>query len=382
MSRLAAPDTRTVQLPGGVLQLRVEENGAGPDPWPLDELLGFGARQNPRRSFLFVSRVLGKHVPVSPLTMQRTHAALAGALGELQGPVLLIGLAETATGLAEGVARCWTDARPGTPATYLHTTRYACARPTALHFEEPHSHATAHRLVQPDGDPFLSARTLVLIDDELSTGTTLRNLTRAYRALNPSLEAVVVVSLTDWCAGRDRLDFGVPARFVSLLRGQYTFAPDPAHAPPALPAVTGSGADKTALLAPLSARHGQDARGNPHYRAALAQVQAELNGAAGRVLILGTGEFQYLPYRLAREVQAAQPALSVRNSATTRSPVLVWGAVGQRLEFSDNYGDDMPNYLYNVAPGEYDHVYIGHEGAARPDPALLTTLRATALRLA
>lgn len=39
--------------------------------WKLDDLLSFAERINPKRAFLFVSKVLGKHIPVAPSVMQK-----------------------------------------------------------------------------------------------------------------------------------------------------------------------------------------------------------------------------------------------------------------------------------------------------------------------
>ena len=55
-------------------------------------------------------------------------------------------------------------------------------------------------------------------------------------------------------------------------------------------------------------------------------------------------------------------------------------AVASVLEFADNYHDDIPNYLYNVADRQYDRVLIGYE--TRPLPAahrLPETLKARVL---
>lgn len=380
---MTASSPTRIRLPSGELSLDVQPN----PHWSLDDLLGFGMRRNPKRGYLLVSRVLGKHVPVSPLVMRSAHRALAAQLpADLPGPLLFVGLAETATALGEGVAREWAASAGRRDFTFLHTTRYRQQGELALSFQEPHSHASGHLVYRPTtpGGPrhFDQARTLVLIDDELSTGTTLENLARAYVALNPGLERVVLVSLTDLCPRHDELQaaLGLPVRSVSLLRGALSFVPDPAYAPPALPAVTGDGADKTRLLAHVSARSGHDASPSPLLASALERL---LETPAGqRVLILGTGEFQYPPYLLALRLHLARPDLHVFTSATTRSPVTVWGQIGHALEFTDNYADGIPNFVYNVRPGEYDRVLVGYEGQALPDPALLTALHATALPLA
>jgi Phosphoribosyl transferase/TRSP domain C terminus to PRTase_2 len=372
-----------VQLPSGELTLELHDNPA----WKLSDLLGFGVRRNPKRGYLLVSRVLGKHVPVSVLTIQGAHRALAVQIApELPGPLLFIGLAETATGLGEGVAREWSEWAGRSDFTFLHTTRYRQGAALALGFEEPHSHASGHLVYRPTETQgqqhFSEARTLVLVDDELSTGTTLENLARAYHALNPGLERLVFVSLTDLCPRHAAIQqtLGLPVSSVSLLSGHLSFTPDPAYSPPTLPPVLGNGEDKTALLAPVSARSGQDASGS-------ALMDAALHGLlqtphAARILILGTGEFQYLPYLLALRLQLARPDLVVDNSATTRSPVTVWGEIGSALEFGDNYGDGIANFVYNVQPKSYDQVWIGYEGQALPDQDLLSRLNAQEIRLA
>ncbi|MGY2894574.1 hypothetical protein ACVWZX_002593 [Deinococcus sp. UYEF24] len=372
-----------IWLPSGELSIDVQSDSV----WKLDDLLGFGVRRNPKRGYLLVSKVLGKHVPVSPLTIRAAHRALAEQIApDLPGPVLFIGLAETATALGEGVAREWAATTGRTDFTFLHTTRYKQRGELALGFQEPHSHASGHLVYRPAGEAgqrhFAQARTLVLIDDELSTGTTLENLAREYMALNPQLERLLLVSLTDLCPrhGDIQAALGLPVQSVSLLRGHLSFAPDPAYDPPTLPPVSGNGGDKTPLLAALSARSGQDATRSPLLDAALERL---LQTEAGQsVLILGTGEFQYPPYLLALRLQLARPDLRVFNSATTRSPVSVWGQIGHALTFTDNYRDDIPNFVYNVAPGGYDQVWTGYEGQAIPDPHLLTVLGAQALQLA
>ena len=67
--------TVTVTLDTGTLQLEVE-----PGHIPLNRLLGFAARVSSKRKFLLVSKVLGKHYPVSPKTMRWSYRALARAV--------------------------------------------------------------------------------------------------------------------------------------------------------------------------------------------------------------------------------------------------------------------------------------------------------------
>ncbi|HYH65003.1 MAG TPA: phosphoribosyltransferase domain-containing protein [Urbifossiella sp.] len=348
--------TRTVELPCGTLRLVVEAADR-----PLDHLCGFAARRSRKRGFVFVSRVLGKHVPVRPRVMADTHARLADKLRNLPGPVVVVALAETATGLGQGVFE--ELRRPD--ALFLHTTRYRLSRPLAFGFEEPHSHAPEHLLYEPADDLFRRAESLVLVDDEISTGRTLLNLAAAYRRLNPRGAAVHLVCLTDWLGARRAAlaaELGGPVTVHSLLRGGFAFDPDPAFDPGPAPDVTGRGDLKDALLPTNHGRLG--VRGPRDYD--LDAMIADAGVKPGeRLLVLGSGEFAHPPFRLARRLE--ERGWDVLFQSTTRSPLVGGGELGGVLEFADNTGDDMPNFLYNVAGRTYDRVLIGYE--TRPLPA-------------
>ena len=82
-------------------------------------------------------------------------------------------------------------------------------------------------------------------------------------------------------------------------------------------------------------------------------------GPNERVLVLGTGEFMHMAFLLGRALEAVGVDVAVQS--TTRSPILQWGAVSHILKFPDNYGEGVENFIYNVAPGQYDHIFICHE---------------------
>ena len=67
----AFPGVR-IELPTGLMELGVD---AG--VFHLDDLIGFAARANAKRGFLFLSKVLGKHWSVTPRLMYDIHTALA-----------------------------------------------------------------------------------------------------------------------------------------------------------------------------------------------------------------------------------------------------------------------------------------------------------------
>ncbi|NNG65057.1 phosphoribosyltransferase, partial [Pseudomonas fragi] len=71
-------------------RLDVEVNASTFDP---QALFSFAERRNPKRAFLFVSRVLGRHIPARPSLMAASFNALAAKIpADLPGPVLVIGM--------------------------------------------------------------------------------------------------------------------------------------------------------------------------------------------------------------------------------------------------------------------------------------------------
>ncbi len=64
------PQSTTITLPRGTLALTYQTNANSNankqannnESYQLEELLGFAQRINPKRAFLFVSKVLGRHI--------------------------------------------------------------------------------------------------------------------------------------------------------------------------------------------------------------------------------------------------------------------------------------------------------------------------------
>jgi hypothetical protein len=83
-----------------------------------------------------------------------------------------------------------------------------------------------------------------------------------------------------------------------------------------------------------------------------------------RVLVIGTGEFMNVSYLLAGFLKSYSSAVFVQS--TTRSPIMLGNDVQSLLEFKDNYGEQVDNFLYNVKDQSYDHVYICYETANLP----------------
>ncbi|MGK5027707.1 phosphoribosyltransferase domain-containing protein [Janthinobacterium sp. RB2R34] len=350
-------------MPTGELTLQVDEAR-----FALDELIGYAARANAKRGFLFLSKVLGKHWPVTPGTMQAIHDDLARQIpSDLPGPVVFIAMAETAVGLGQGVFEAWLKAHPGSEGLFLHSSRYRVGDIPYFEFEESHSHAPRQFLHLSDNASavFARARSLVLIDDEASTGNTFANLIEVCRARYPQLEQLHLGVITNFMGQQANAGlgqrFGLPTTVGAALSGQYAFRMGDTPAPVAASAQRFvANAERGASDA--FGRIGVDRPLIPP--CTLAAQLAQSIGDGESVLVLGTGEFMHPSFLLGRELEALGKQVVVQS--TTRSPILSWGSVGHIVSCDDNYGEGIANYLYNVAPGQYQHVFICHETPASP----------------
>lgn len=359
-----------------------DHHAPGPEPLSLDDLCSFAARNNPRRGFLVVSKVLGRHLPTTPAAIRDSASRMIDALlrrhdaagvahrfgADLPGPVVFFGMAETAVCLAHC---CYADyaARSGRDdLLFIHSTRQlpTCTGQAIIaEFAEPHSHAAAHMVFSPvtaAGRALLAAaRTLVMIDDESSTGTTFVNAAAALRPCLPRLERTATAVLTDWSGGHDwQQHLPLPHIAASLLQGTLHWSPDFGFVSPASPIA------RTGAFGTLAAT-GNHGRGGIHGDAAL--LAPERHAAAARriiaardrpqYLVLGTGEFTYPALLIAEQLAALGRGVHVQ--AITRSPIHIGGAITSKLELADNYGSGVPNFIHNLSSGSSSAVVICHE---------------------
>jgi hypothetical protein len=365
-----------VALPTGALELAIHDS-----QFPFDDIMGFAARANAKRGFLFLSKVLGKHWPARPAMMTTIHTALAAAVPDMAGPVVFISLAETAIGLGQGVFEAWLRANPGRDALFLHSSRYRVGDAPIIEFEEAHSHAPRQFLHLPPGPReralLTQAKALVLVDDEASTGNTFLNLANACRKLNPGLERVHLATITNFMgAGATAAlsqRFGLPTTLAAPVNGEYRFEPGQLAPSGAEAQRFDPDADRGASAG--FGRYGLE-RALAAPEALAARLAAEI-AAGQRALVLGTGEFMHPSYLLGAALE--RRGVDVVVQSTTRSPILTWGAVTAALRFPDNYGEGVANFLYNVRRGQYDHVFICHETA--PNAALFELAGALDARL-
>ena len=344
-----------IALAGGTLGVRVAHAD-----WPLEDLCAFAARDNPRRAFLVVSKVLGRHIGTAPATMRATFRDLAARITpDLPGPVIVVGLAETAICLGQGVHEEFVRRTGRHDVLFLHSTRQLLDQPVLTRFEEPHSHASSHLIYRPHdlAGKYAAPRSLIMVDDEISTGTTLTNLAAALTIALPSIEVIVAATLTDWSLDHEWMSLiGRSAQTVSLLSGTLTW-----EGPGGLGRSNHPQFDASARALGAMTSHRNFGRLG---RADIARECDALASTlrlppASRVRVVGTGEFTYPPFRVAEVLEAEGHDVVIQSS--TRSPVHIGGPIRRGLRFADNYGTAVANYLYNAEPADGRVTILCHE---------------------
>ncbi len=408
----------SITLPRGTLDLTYQTNSATAkdgieqsNHYQLEDLLGFAQRINPKRAFLFVSKVLGRHIPVAPSTMRHAFTDLANLVpDDLPEPILVIGMAETAVGLSAGVHQALQTRYPN--ALLLNSTRHAqhdgnhdkSSHSLLTTFSEDHSHASQHLIYQSADNvtqaQLLASKTLIMVDDEASTGNTCVNVVTALRNAGlDQLEQVHLTTLVDWSLIQERhqhqdtadSDDAVSDQIAKrlpnikfqrhhLLSGAWTWTDAPNPEPITMPSVDTTEAGSHTLgdtgnwgrFPTLDSTDGFDnylLRFQTAFKVFNKQAQSEKEQfdkkqLPKRILVLGSNEFVWLPFLLAEWLETQTQNSIVNFSALTRSPIALGGAITTMLSFSDNYGLGMTNFAYNVEPNDWDLIVLCVETSA------------------
>ncbi|OIK15424.1 hypothetical protein BIV60_09740 [Bacillus sp. MUM 116] len=397
------------------VQVEVAENPYG---LPVEKLFTMAARINKKRSFLFVSKVIGKHLPIDANKGLLSAALLAAQYLEsgkgikcsetsdllvsffrnerFSGGVFLpaainpvvIGFAETATALGHAFFDNFQSA------DFFHTTREAltCREPE-LTFEEEHSHATSHRCYIPK-EIIQNEREIILVDDEMTTGKTALNIIQSIQSQCPR-KIYTVVSILDWRSDEHKLKFiqlekelGITIQTISLLAGRVQVKKLreieeknkeiewDSHFSSSIEFIqlarffTSSKQWTERNRAEFiweTGRFGLSSQQNQsnHQRISIAAAFLREQRTGLKTLCLGTGEFMYIPMKFAAEMGP-----DVSYQSTTRSPIHVENEEGYGARFGVTFPSpedpEITQFVYNIPPCEYDEVFVFFEREVDP----------------
>lgn len=345
------------------------------EAWDLDSLLDFAERINPKRAFLFVSKVLGKHIPVKPSIMKQSYESLITLIpNNLPRPLTVVGMAETAVCLGGGVYRELKETY-GSDAVFVTTTRHPEKElPILSEFVEEHSHAK-DQLIYGSNEPeiqkkILESRTLILIDDEISTGKTFKNLIKSLVSTNlKNIERIVLVSLVNWNDGNlEDTYLNIPIETVALINGNWEWIPNNTPMSQEMPKVDTTAQGEFEIIAPTEWGR------KPSYLDIQSQFNLEPLKPNEKILVLGSGEYLWVPFLIAEQLESK--GAEVYFSSTTRSPIMQGQAINSICTFKDNYGLGIINYAYNVKDKEFDRVLLAIETPKSSiDPTLFKEIK-------
>lgn len=357
---------------------------------------------NPKRKYLVVNRLQGKHIPVKPSEALALFRALADTLPSSykEETLLVIGFAETATAIGAAVA-----AELGTD--YIQTTRELVPDVDYLYFSEEHSHATEQKLVKNDIDTAVKTIDRILfVEDEVTTGKTILNIIDIIKKQYPKHIKFSVASILngmDKAALANYENSGIELFWiVKTDHAAYTgtaesCAGDGIYADCRSSIVTDHAVveravmdGKKALLTKdasackcaevqmtindtkqlhlkminalkhMNARRTVKAAAYQQYCGSLYQDMASQMdlSSAQNILVLGTEEFMYPALYTASKLEAL--GKKVWFHATTRSPIAVSTEQGYplhaRYELVSLYDNKRETYVYNLQ--KYDTIVI------------------------
>lgn len=352
------------KIDSGVLNLTVNEMNAGYTH--VDQLLGFASRMNAKRGFLFVSTILGKHIPVSPSVMRESYDRMASMVGANNTNTLVVGMAETATGMGGGLADSLGRMEESENVYFQHTTRHALKQSEWFRLDEDHSHAVSHIVYEPlpqVKNGIEECTRLVLADDEISTGKTLLRLAQGYMLKLNKIDTIDIVALVSWLDDDKTVWFmseltafceqqGVKlptVNFHHLMRGSFTFDKKPEFNVD-LPVGTDKGL-ATEESTMLWGRCGMKMPVN----LTDAEWQEFNQNKEQSLSIVGTGEHLFHPFLVAEAIE--NTGREVVFQSTTRSPVFEDGSVIKSIDIMPLQRDGqepVQHYIYNLDQASYE----------------------------
>ena len=364
----------------------------------LDDLVSIGYRDNnSKRNFLFISKILGKHIEVKPDICKVTGFLLASTiLGVTKETRMLInyikdnnkeinvnevmnlayrtneklvvlGFAETATGLGMAVASAIENSY------YITTTREDIKGiKSFLKFEEEHSHATTHKCFPEDIYKLREADRIILVDDEITTGKSMLNIIKELKKTT-GVRKYEILTILDWRNLENRnlyKDFirknKVEIEVRALISGDIEIEDNNVYC----------NENESLLSEKMNAnslnilsRKGQylkftgrfgvyfdDIKKSEQECIRAANKIQEIIGDNKKILVLGHGENIYIPSRIASYLKG-----DVYFKSTTRSPIYCSNEKGYLInEKNVFYHNGVKYYFYNKSTIEeiYDKVIL------------------------
>lgn len=325
---------------------------------------------NPKRDYLFVNKIQGKHIPtdikdLSKLGKQLSDLVVNNLVGK---DILIIGFAETATCLGNIVANSLVDNTNGS-VYYLQTTRedLSYLGEPIVKFEEKHSHAVSQVIYSKKDIKEIDFDYVLFVEDEISTGKTIINCIDELSGIIGEKE-YGVLSVCNWQTEEmENIYKGLGIERYYLIGGRLKDEHQKMDISCGIKGVcdikVGMGIDGIDIynVRGINEREGYEVKANRNS----VDISGIIDGVTGDnkdILILGTEEYMYIPYLIGMEI-VWEKGVDVKVHATTRSSIDVIGGssdysgeIVNKYKFNSVYDINRDTYLYNIK--RYDSVIV------------------------
>ena len=335
--------------------------------YSADDVLTLAKRyNNTKRLDLLVDPLQGKHLPVEPESaLEMFHTLGRGLAEKYPDTRLIIGFAETATAVGAGVSACFENC------IYIHTTREEIPEVESwAEFLEEHSHAAEQKLCAEHlGEWIDHTGTVILVDDEISTGKTLINIVSQMKAMFPALSGkrIVAASIINRISEENTawlLENGILSEcLVKIPNTDFSEAVSGIEVTAAVRHDAVCRTEKGPLYDEISPeillpdpRRGMSFRFYERRMSLLANEVVSLleneNKVFGDCLVLGTEECMYPALAIGDRMKKQGLAESVQMHATTRSPIGISDREGYPIRsgysLDSFYEAGRQTFIYNL----------------------------------
>ena len=342
----------------------------------LDNFLEIAVRNNSKRRFLFVSKLLGKHLPCKPEDMDNLGKLIVEAYNRKRNSSsgVVISFAETGTAIGHSVF----DYIEG-DYEFIHTTREKIDNLSTLDFLEEHSHATNHNIYIDNLHNLKYGEEIILVDDEITTAKTCINLIRKIHSLYPK-NKYTICSILNWVEGENinriktlEKELNCTIEFVYLFKGDFDFILEGMELSQDKKISHNINKDLKVDYINLDMK---DYLGDKRYlkytgrfginkedQNRLKEIVKEeckkinIENTNSKILFLGTEEFMYIPMLFAKYSEG-----DIYYHSITRSPIINMDkenySIKSKFELKSFYNKEVQNYIYNIDKHDYSECFL------------------------
>lgn len=323
--------------------------------------------KNPKREFLLLNRLQGKHVPSKPSeTMEMFQDLSETIINNLEDfeEYVSIGFAETATAIGMYIGQAL-------KIPTMQTTRETIENVEYLFFSEEHSHAKEQKIIKNDLDLLLenNIKGILFIEDELTTGNTILNGIKIIKATYPEYNIKFAVASIINCMENEHLEkfkeSNVNCFYCSKYEAKNYISSIKDLVPKEDEKIIYINKEETHNYYVEKFKEGINIRRSNLYEDIhevteefLEQNLDEIHIFQEDVLVLGTEEFMYMGLMFGYVLE--KMGNKVHFHATTRSPMLPSDnknyVIEKRYKLRSVYENERTTFIYNLR--KYDKIFI------------------------